>query len=470
MLNPQQPRSLTWRKFPTSKVDRTTEAKRKEAPINYMKPVRVPIPRNVHMAPTMDRVSTPVLLALVLFLATAMPIAAQQWAQTFGGPGADLGYDVTPSADGGAIAVGLTNTDLLIDGFVVKTDSEGALIWQRSLSLSPLAETFYSVLPTPSGGAIIAGSAEEPGNPNYRPWLLELDTNGETVWSSEDDFTSDLPVDSAIVRAVRLNDGRLALTGGANTFTNPEDPWVLIVDSDGTQVSFEQFQTLATPGFGVATYINGLEATADGGFIATGTVSGGLGFAFLWKFDAQGQPEWDRLYQQDAFREGYAVRQLSDGGYLATGCALPNCNNTAVLRTDATGLTSWFQVLDDPNDRRSFGRDILELPNNDLQLLQNLDSVVGSSVFSTELVTLSPNGQVDEIVGLEVGSNSTAGYSLSRSSVGDLWVAGYSNDTTDPVQIDLFVSLAERGTGPAAMVFSDGFELGHTAAWTATFQ
>ncbi|MEM9599160.1 MAG: hypothetical protein AAGD06_33135, partial [Acidobacteriota bacterium] len=314
-----------------------------------------------------------------------------------------------------------------------------------------------------------AGSADDPDQPNYRPWLLELDAAGNTVWSSEDAYTADLPVDSGLIRAVRLGDGRYAVIGGANSMTNPEQPWVLITDAVGDQVSFQQFGTLGTPGFGVATYVNNLEATADGGFIATGTVSGGLGFAYLWKFDAQGQPEWDRLYGADGFREGFSVRQLADGGYLATGCDLPNCNNTVVLRTDAAGAVTWRRLLDDPADRRSFGRDVLELPGGDLLLLQTLDAAAGSRVIETELLTLTAGGQTIVVEPIQVGEVTTAGYRLSRSGTGDLWLGGYANDTPDPVAIDLMMVLLED-SGRDAMIFQDGFEGGDWVRWSMARQ
>lgn len=415
-------------------------------------------------------VSSTLSIALLMAIFWLIPATAQEWTQTFGGPGAELGYDIVATSDGGAIAVGFTSIDLLIDGYAVKTDADGNLVWERSLSLSPLPETFYSAIPTPTGGVILAGSADDPSSPNYRPWLLELDADGSTVWSSEDDFTLDLPVDSAIVNAVRLDDGRLAVMGGSNTFTNPEDPWVLLLNGHGEVLDFAQFETLSTPGFGVSTFINSIAATTDGGFVATGTVAGGLGQGYLWKFDAEGRPEWDRLYDSDGFREGFAVRQTTDGGFVATGCELPNCNNAFVLRTNGDGEIQWTRTLDDPQGRRSFGRDVIELESGDLLLVQTLDAAAGSTSFDSELVSLWADGGVQSVESLEVGTASTAAYRLALGPGGSLWATGNANDTTDPGQTELFVTLLEAGIQPGPMLFTDGFEAGHTGAWSAASQ
>ncbi|MEM7052196.1 MAG: hypothetical protein AAF604_21195 [Acidobacteriota bacterium] len=394
----------------------------------------------------------------------ASPVSAQPWAETFGGPGADLAYDIAAAADGGAFAGGLTNTDLLVDGYVVKTDADGQLLWQRSLSLSPKAETFYSILPTDDGGAVIAGSVDDAASPDYRPWLLALDAHGEILWSSEESFTADVHVDSAIVRAARLTDGRYVLAGGANTMVNPEDPWVLLATADGTFESFDRFETLGTPGFGVATYINNLAATPDGGFVATGTVSGGLGTAFLWKFDAHAQPEWSRLYQDAFFREGFSLRAITDG-YVITGCDLPNCNNATIIRTDAGGAVQWTTVLDDPDGRRSFGRDVVARANGELVLLQTLDGGAGSRVIDTELITLSAAGERLTTDPLVVGQVSTAGYRLAQ---GDdrLWVGGYAGDSTAANDFDLLVAVAQDQAF-GSLIFSSDFESGDLAGWSS---
>lgn len=312
---------------------------------------------------------------------------------------------------------------------------------------------------------MVAGSAAFPDTPDYRPWLLALDAHGNTLWSSEDTFTAGLDVDSAIVRAIRLADSRYALAGGANTMTNPEDPWVLLTNSTGHLQSFTRFETLGTPGFGVATYINNLTATDEGGFVATGNVSGGLGLAFLWKFDAHGNPEWDRLYQDEFFREGFSLRPLADG-YAITGCDLPNCNHATVVRTDTTGAVLWTTVLDDPNGRRSFGRDLVALPSGELLLLQTLDAAAGSRVIETELVTLSATGERLGTESLVVGQVTTAGYRLSRTDEGELWVGGYAGDTSNPNAIDLLILLPqEQGFG--TLIFTSGFESGYLGGWLA---
>lgn len=399
---------------------------------------------------------------LLLILAPAS-MSAQPW--TFGGPDADLGYDVAATPDGGFAAVGFTSQGNLIDGFVVRADSTGTPIWQRSLTLSPLSEQIFDVIPTADGGFVVVGSADLPEVPDYRPWLVKLDAAGDEVWNTGDDFTATLPVDSGIVRGTELISGNLLIVGGASSMTNPENPWVVKVDPHGQLVSFEIYPTLGTPGFGVATYIHDVTATPDGGAIVTGTVSGGTGFAYLWKLDADGLPEWDHLFQAEGFRSGESVTVLEDGGFLAVGCDLPNCTHTAALRTDSAGQVAWFRTYTDPEGFRTLGRDTMERVDGTLVLLQNRYSAVGSPFFETDLLELDAAGEILQTHPLSAGSTSTALLRLTPSSdMGDFLAVGSSNDSTDPNAIDLLVV---RDSLPSAgVIFTDDFENGHMGAWS----
>lgn len=405
------------------------------------------------------------LLLLAVSLSLTLPALGTPVSFNFGGADADLGYEVAATADGGFVAVGFTSTQNLIDAYVVKGAADGSLEWQRTLSLSDLFEAFYDVVPTADGGFVLVGSANVPGTGgDYRPWLVKLDAHGSEVWNTGATLTLGTHVDSGIVRGVELANGNVAVVGGANSMTNPEDPWVLIVDPAGHQVSFNQYPTLGTPGFGVATYVNDLVATSDGGFVATGYVSNGLSTAYLWKLDAHGSPQWDRLYEAEGFRAAEAVEELADGSLLAVGCDLPNCSNTAVLRTDATGHVSWFETYADPTGDYTQGRDGLERADGSILVSQSRFSGFGTSFFNADLLQLDANGSLQSSIPVPVGVTSTVLYRLSPTPTGGFLATGTVNDTTNPGAIDLLV-LRQDGTTPV-LLHADGFETGDMRAWT----
>lgn len=403
-----------------------------------------------------------ILLSVLIGGVGSLAAAAQTF--TYGDVDVDLGYEVAATSDGGFAAVGFTSEGNWIDGFVVRADADGAVLWQREPSLSDLSERFYDVVPTDDGGLVLIGSVDLPGASDNRPWILKLDAAGDEVWSTADDLTLELEVDSGIVRGVELTNGDLAIMGGSNGYTDTQDPWLLVLSPDGHLRSFEVFPTLGPAGFGVATYVNDLAATADGGFAATGYVSGGTGFGYLWRFDAHGTPLWDRLYIDAGFRVGEAVL-ATDDGFLAVGCDAPNCANTAVLRVDAHGDVDWISIFSDAGGDYTLGRDAILRADDSLVVAQTRTSAIGGRFPATDLLSVDAAGHLIETTPLVAGTTSTAIYRLTATGDdGELLAVGTANDTEDPSAVDLVVIRTER---PAdSLLHGDHFESGTMGGWS----
>ncbi len=206
------------------------------------------------------------LMALIALLTLAPPASADittEWDAAFGGPEADLAFDVQPTSDGGYIASGLGSQGFSQQILVVKVDAQGQSQWQRTFSLNNYGERAYGVVETNDNGYVIFGSAYLPSAYDNRPWLLKLDADGNTVWSSENGLTQQVAVDSAIIRGFERSDGTLVLVGGTNSFTSVQQPWVATASMTGTLQSFTIYPSLAT-GYGEGTYIEDIAPTPDG--------------------------------------------------------------------------------------------------------------------------------------------------------------------------------------------------------------
>ncbi len=195
-----------------------------------------------------------VLLALSMLAPLASAEITTEWDAAFGGAEADMAFDVQPTSDGGYIASGFGSQGFSQQILVVKVDAQGQLQWQRPFSLNTYSERAYAVVETNDGGYVLFGSAYLPSAVDNRPWLLKLDADGNTVWSSENGLTQQITVDSAIVRGFERPDGSLVLVGGTNTFTNVQRPWVATASASGELQSFAVYPSLAT-GYGEGTYI-----------------------------------------------------------------------------------------------------------------------------------------------------------------------------------------------------------------------
>ena len=229
---------------------------------------------------------------LLLFASVAFTIMVRaqvpeiQWTKAFGGTASEYSNDIVQSPDGGYIAVGTTasNNQQVTgnhggdDVWVVKTDSDGNLQWQKCYGGSS-SEEGNSIRNTSDGGYIIAGSAAS--------------NNGD-------------------------------VSGGHGT----NDFWVLKITAAGA-VSWQKC-------FGGNSFewAQDIQQTTDGGYIVAGSthstvgdVSGNHGGEDAWvvKLDASGNLQWQRCIGGTGTDSSRSVAQTQDGGYILVG--LTNSNN-----------------------------------------------------------------------------------------------------------------------------------------------
>jgi hypothetical protein len=116
-------------------------------------------------------------------------VPEKEWSKTFGGSSFDAGYSVQQTNDGGYVIAGLSGGDLSVwppvgDVYLIKTDSSGDLMWQKTFG-GPSYDEGKSVQQTLDGGYIIAGYTEsglhyEAGCRDV--YLIKTDSSGDLMW------------------------------------------------------------------------------------------------------------------------------------------------------------------------------------------------------------------------------------------------------------------------------------------------
>jgi len=101
------------------------------------------------------------------------------WDKTFGGSQYDSADSVQQTNDGGFVIAGATCEYGLggHDAWLIKTDSAGNKIWDKTFGGSDMDEA-NSVQQTTDGGFIIAGSTSSYGAGGSDAWLIKTDANG----------------------------------------------------------------------------------------------------------------------------------------------------------------------------------------------------------------------------------------------------------------------------------------------------
>lgn len=107
---------------------------------------------------------------------TTSPEEMVTFIKSYGGQYMDAGYEVIQSSDGGYVIADYTESSANNkDVHVFKVDSEGNLVWKRTI-VSSDNEVAYDIKQTPDGGYIVAGETSSDA------LLIKLDSQGNVQW------------------------------------------------------------------------------------------------------------------------------------------------------------------------------------------------------------------------------------------------------------------------------------------------
>lgn len=117
----------------------------------------------------------------------------EMWNRSFGDVDIDMLNSVSLCADGGYIAVGKSKPygESLFNAWIVKTDKDGNLLWEKRY-LEGSDSSLNSIIQSSDGDFIVAGSAGKVPNgsiqasfgvDNYQGMLMKIDGDGEEIWS-----------------------------------------------------------------------------------------------------------------------------------------------------------------------------------------------------------------------------------------------------------------------------------------------
>lgn len=106
------------------------------------------------------------------------------WQETYAHPegsGSNYLFDCLVRPDSTIVAVGGSNNSGDGDaGWLIKTDSDGNLLWQRKYNKNQYTDLFYSLLETDDGGFLLSGQAINEQTNSQDAWLLKVDSVGCT--------------------------------------------------------------------------------------------------------------------------------------------------------------------------------------------------------------------------------------------------------------------------------------------------
>ena len=262
-----------------------------------------------------------------------------EWNKTYGGPLDDRVQDMCKTSDGGFVLGCLTNSFGAgsADFWLIKVNTTGNVQWNKTYG-GVGSETPITIMQTTDGGYAMVGNTNSSGAGGTDFWLVKTNASGDMQWNKTFGGTSN----ENGYCVVQAGDGGYAVLGFGNSFgAGGNDAWLVKTDPAGNMVWNKTYGGAS----GDQAYT--IVQTTDGGYAVTGltTSFGASGYdAWLFKTDATGNLQWNKIYGGPANDYGLHLLQSVDGGYLIGG---PTSSFGAggrdawLIKTDASGNTLW---------------------------------------------------------------------------------------------------------------------------------
>jgi gliding motility-associated-like protein len=292
------------------------------------------------------------------------------WDKTFGGTGVDRLTSIIETPDGGYLIGGSSDSNIsgektensrgTLDMWIIKTDSSGNIMWQKTFGGSNI-DWVQSMVKTPDGGYLLAGSSHSNisgdktqnsrGGGDY--WVLKIDSLGAIVWQktiggNNGDYAKSI---------IATSDGNYLIGGDSfstisgekteNKINNSDDAWLLKLNNNG-QILWQK-----VIGGDDTEILADIRMTSDNGFILgimsysgisgnKSEVSRGQRDYWMVKLDSSGKFEWDKTVGGDSFDQTQSIVQAKDGGYVTLGWSQSNISGDKT--ENKSGLQDFWVV------------------------------------------------------------------------------------------------------------------------------
>jgi len=257
------------------------------------------------------------------------------WDKTYGGAGGDVAWSVVALKDGFAVAGFTSSTvDGNYDFWLVRTDAAGEPLF--TVNFGGADNDFCSGVVATKDGFVLIGSTKSKGAGGEDAWLVKTDTSGNLLW----DKTYGGAKSDGAFSAVVLADGLAVLGATSSKGAGATDFWLIRTDNVGNILwdrTYGGKNNELADGFSLA-------ALGDGFAMAGRTASKGSGGNDFWlvRTDLFGNALWDKTYGGAGDDQTRALAALADG-FVVAGSASPITDPKAydfrVVRTDLWGNT-----------------------------------------------------------------------------------------------------------------------------------
>lgn len=263
------------------------------------------------------------------------------WNKRYGGILYDCAYSVLETYEGGYIFTGETdpNEGTLSEVFLVKTDSDGNILWNNTFGGIEMDEG-KSVLQASDGGYVILGNTRSFGAGNWDIWLIKTDAEGKMLWSRT--FGSSQADHGYSLR--QTSDKGYIICGTSLSDINNKDLFLIKTDAGGNEL---WSRTFGGERIDEGSYA---EETRDGGYILAGhtVIPGNLFDVLLIRTNTLGEEIWRSVFGGTGMDMVFSMEETTDGGYILAGekaDTLWSDANAYLVKCDTEGNEIWHNTF-----------------------------------------------------------------------------------------------------------------------------
>jgi len=231
------------------------------------------------------------------------------WKKTYGYPRDEKSWGITRTSDGlYAICGQAENESTGFDVYLIGIDGEGRKRWERETGGAGVDRVF-SMATMEEGDLVFAGMSSTESHGGLDVYVIRTSPTGEVVWERRFGEKRDDIGHGVIV----LPDGRIMVTGYAQSPSDPNNIIVMTISPDGRELHKTTFGTIADDRAMMS-------AATEDGFLTVGyTQMRGDLDAYLIRWNEEGTTFGHWIIERDGFDRGVFVRTIAPDAFVFTG-------------------------------------------------------------------------------------------------------------------------------------------------------